>query len=203
MSDDVKVLLLGGTSHVGKSTLAATLADALGWNLVSTDQLARHPGRPWRVDGSELPDDVRRHYSELTTAGLLEAVTRHYRENVWPIVTAIVHSRVNNPFDSGLVLEGSAILPECVANARLGGAAVIWLTAPVPTIRERIDATSRLATRPPSEQRLIRAFLDRALAFQSLLEEQTHRLGLTCIDATASDALDALTAAARGEPRPG
>jgi len=46
------VILLGGTSCVGKSSLGQSLASSLGWDLLSTDQLARHPGRPWRDDGS-------------------------------------------------------------------------------------------------------------------------------------------------------
>ncbi len=58
MASEIKVLLIGGTSHVGKSTLAARLASSLGWSTRSTDQLARHPGRPWRDDASPLPADV-------------------------------------------------------------------------------------------------------------------------------------------------
>ena len=42
----IRVLLIGGPSHTGKSTLAETLAAELGWNHVSTDSMARHPGRP-------------------------------------------------------------------------------------------------------------------------------------------------------------
>ncbi len=39
-------ILIGGTSHAGKSTLAQSLAAKLGWNYLSTDKLARHPGKP-------------------------------------------------------------------------------------------------------------------------------------------------------------
>lgn len=38
-------ILIGGSSHVGKSTLSKQLAAALGIELISTDDLARHPGR--------------------------------------------------------------------------------------------------------------------------------------------------------------
>lgn len=40
-----RVILIGGSSHVGKSTLAQYQAAKLGWNYRSTDKLARHPGR--------------------------------------------------------------------------------------------------------------------------------------------------------------
>ena len=40
-------MLIGGTSHVGKSTLGKALASKLGWDCVATDSLGKHPGRPW------------------------------------------------------------------------------------------------------------------------------------------------------------
>jgi 2-phosphoglycerate kinase len=43
---DVRVLLIGGTSNVGKSTVAQAVAKKLGFEVLSTDKLARHPGRP-------------------------------------------------------------------------------------------------------------------------------------------------------------
>ena len=45
---NLKVILIGGSSHVGKSTVSESLAETLGWSHLSTDRLAAHPGRPWR-----------------------------------------------------------------------------------------------------------------------------------------------------------
>ena len=42
---ELRVILIGGSSHVGKSTLAQSLASKLGWRYISTDSLARHPGQ--------------------------------------------------------------------------------------------------------------------------------------------------------------
>lgn len=47
MERAISGILIAGTSHVGKSTFAARLTKALGCSLISTDSLARHPGRPW------------------------------------------------------------------------------------------------------------------------------------------------------------
>lgn len=41
---DVRVVLIGGTSNVGKSTVAQVVAERLGFECLSTDGLARHPG---------------------------------------------------------------------------------------------------------------------------------------------------------------
>lgn len=40
----MRVILIGGSSHSGKTTLAETLSAKLGASLVATDSLARHPG---------------------------------------------------------------------------------------------------------------------------------------------------------------
>ena len=111
VDSNLRVVLIGGTSHVGKSTLAESLAARLGWTRISTDSLARHPGRPWKPKGEEVPDHVAEHYLSLSVDELLEDVLRHYRAVVWPKVEAIVASRLNDSCETGLVLEGSALWP--------------------------------------------------------------------------------------------
>ncbi len=177
ISTDTKVILLGGTSHTGKSTLARRLADALGWRLISTDQLARHPGRPWRSDGQALPDDVVAYYGERPLENQLDSVLKHYRSNVWPIADAIVRSHLNNPYDPGLVFEGSAILPEAVTAAGYAGVTAFWLSAPEAVIAERIAIESELRTSPESARRLIEAFTARALACNQVIMEGAARTG--------------------------
>jgi 2-phosphoglycerate kinase len=177
-----KVLLIGGVSHVGKSTLARRLADELNWQYLSTDQLARHPGRPWRSDGSSLPVDVLAHYSQLSTQRLTQSVLAHYQQNVWPIVEAIVLSHVNNPYDPNLVFEGSAILPELVSTAALERVSFVWLGASHAFIKARILETSDFSNRTTNEQHLIQAFLDRTLALSDITQSAVRAAGLPVID---------------------
>lgn len=47
MRPTLSTILIAGTSHVGKSTLAGLLSERLRCEAISTDSLARHPGRPW------------------------------------------------------------------------------------------------------------------------------------------------------------
>jgi hypothetical protein len=51
-----RVVLIGGTSNVGKSTLAQAVAERLGFEYLSTDGLARHPGRPWPPSSPRLSE---------------------------------------------------------------------------------------------------------------------------------------------------
>jgi 2-phosphoglycerate kinase len=193
----IKVLLVGGTSHVGKSTVAGRLAADPGWRHHSTDQFARHPGRPWRDDQTQLPADVVAYYSSGPVAGSLDSVLQHYRRNVWPIADAVVRSHLNNPFDPCLVLEGSAILPDMVCASQFERAGCIWLTATNDVIRERILESSRFGGRSQSEGELIEAFTQRALAFNEIIVESARRLGQDCLDVSSSDVLPDLLRLAR------
>lgn len=77
-----RLLLIGGASHVGKSTLAQSLASHLKWNCYSTDKLARHPGRPWQEGNKEIPQHVARYYEQLSADELIQDVLYHYRKTV-------------------------------------------------------------------------------------------------------------------------
>lgn len=199
--DGVEVLLIGGTSHLGKSTLGQRLADELGWNHLTTDRLARHPGRPWREDGTGVPAEVTSHFLSGSPAELVESVRRHYESNVWPIVDAIVRSHLDNPFDPCLVLEGSAILPRLAHAARRPGVACVWLTAREPVLVERIRESSRWDSRSAAERRSIDAFVARALAFDRFVTESAARLGERCVDVSTGDVFDELLALVRARGR--
>lgn len=184
MGDPIKVLFIGGTSHVGKTTLAMDLARRLGWQHLSTDQFARHPGRPWRDDGSAVPADVIQHFTTLPVPVLLDAVVSHFRQNVWPIAEAVVRCRLANAFDLPLILEGSAILPELFHPDGFAGTRAVWLTAPEATIAGRITAASNLSERVAGEAEPITAFLERSLQFDRLIRAGADASGLPCLDGT-------------------
>lgn len=198
MAQEIKVLLVGGTSHVGKSILAGRLAATLGWDLRSTDQFARHPGRPWRDDQSRLPTDVIAHYSSESVVDLVDSVLRHYRRNVWPIADAVVRSRLNNPFDPCLVLEGSAILPDMVSASGFEGCSSVWLTARNDLIRDRIFESSQFSARSHSEKKLIEAFVQRALNFDEIITESAVRLNQRCLDVSSADVFPELIRLVQG-----
>ena len=113
---NTRVILIGGSSHSGKSALSESIAANLGWNRISTDTLARHPGRPWRPEPGQVPDHVAEHYLSLSVDQLIKDVLHHYRVNVWPKVEKIVASHINDPSRGRLIIEGSALWPELVAT---------------------------------------------------------------------------------------
>ncbi|MFL5999553.1 MAG: AAA family ATPase [Streptomyces sp.] len=191
----VRVVLIGGTSHTGKSTVAAVLADRLGFEHRSTDLLARHPGRPWRTPEREVPPHVAEHYATLAVDELIDSVLAHY-ERLWPRIEELVRARVTGP---GLVLEGSALWPERVATLDVPHAAAVWLTADEDVVRARIRA-GRYDGATREERFLMDKFLARSARFQSLMVAAVDRLGLARVDVgkdmSVSEVADAVLAQA-------
>ncbi len=183
------MLLIGGTSNVGKSTVAAELAARLGFEHRSTDYLARHPGRPWRTADREVPPHVAEHYSALAVDELISSVLAHYAR-LWAQIEELVRTA------DGLVLEGSALWPERVAALDVPA---VWLTAGDDVIRDRIHTSGGYATASAGERALMDKFLARSIRFQQLLLADVDRLGLArvAVDGrSVAEVADAVVAAA-------
>ncbi|HEY2709885.1 MAG TPA: hypothetical protein VGI95_17695 [Caulobacteraceae bacterium] len=197
MRHEVRVALIGGTSHVGKSTTALALVERLGWDYVSTDKLARHPGRPWRTAPDVVPPHVTEHFGTLRTDELMASVLAHY-QGMWPMVRELIIARAGDTTTERLVLEGSALWPEQVDELRLAGVRPVWLTASDALIETRMLRESGYASATEEGQRLIRSFLARTLAYNTAMMAAVRRLGLPFVEVTAvTSVADAVQACLR------
>ena len=178
---DLRVILIGGSSHVGKSTLAHSLALKLGWRHISTDHLARYPGRPWKVKPQTVPEHVAEHYLSLSGEELITDVLRHYR-SMWPGIEAIVTSHATDLSTERLILEGSALWPETVATMELDHVAAIWLTASNGLFQTRIYGESCFEEAASRGKMMIQKFLGRIHLYNERMMEAVNRLGLASID---------------------
>lgn len=184
----MRILMIGGTSHAGKSTVARAIAADLGWAYVTTDRLGRHPGRPWRADGAPPRDHVVAHYETYDVEELTAAQLRHYGWDpdagaavggMWPRVAGTVAAA-----EGGLVLEGSGVWPDLAAPLTGPDIAAVWLTADADTLRARIRTESGYAGRAPDAQALIAAFTGRTLHYDALMRAALAHLDRTALDAT-------------------
>ncbi|MGC5535632.1 hypothetical protein [Streptomyces sp. SR-10] len=200
---DVRVVLIGGTSNTGKSTVAEAVAERLGFEHRSTDGLARHPGRPWRTPEHEVPAHVAEHYGTLTTDELLASVLDHY-ERLWPRIEELITDRARAGAP-GLVLEGSALLPDRVARLTVPRTAAVWLTAGESVVRDRVRAAGRYEEATDAERHLMDRFLARTGRYQTLMLDAVEALGLDRIDTgggrTVGDLVDAVLAAVAAQVR--
>ena len=191
---DLRVVLIGGSSHAGKSTLAQSLASHLGWSDRSADKgLAPHPGRPWQAKPREVPKHVADHYLSLSVDELITDVLRHYRDNVWPLIKDIVTSHATDLSTDRLILEGSAILPELVVALTLDNTAAIWLTASNELFEQRIYSTSQYETKSSREKKMIDKFLERTWLYNDRMMATVKRLGLVSMDVENASSVNELT----------
>ncbi|MGQ5651793.1 hypothetical protein ACUJ8H_17275 [Streptomyces sp. EKR5.2] len=194
------MVLIGGTSNVGKSTVAQVVAEKLGFECLSTDRLARHPGRPWRTPEWEVPAHVSEHYGSLTVGELITSVLGHY-ERLWPRIEELITAyTAEGSGRKGLVLEGSALWPVRVARLQVPRTAAVWLTTDDALVRARVHAAGRYEAATSEEQHLMDKFLARTERYQTLMIDAIDRLGLDRIDAgggqSAAELADTVLAAA-------
>jgi 2-phosphoglycerate kinase len=185
MIDQPKLILIGGASHTGKSTLARSLADHFNWNYCSTDKLARHPGRPWQTQFTDIPQHVVDHYQLLSATELVEDVLNHYRQNVWPQIEQIVNNAATDIAEKGTIIEGSALLPELVNTLKFANIATVWLTASNEFLRHRIYLSSQYASKSQFEQMLIDKFWERNCLYNDRLIDTVDRLGFVSLNVSA------------------
>ena len=152
----LRVILIGGPSNVGKSTLAESLASKFGWRVTSTDSLARHPGRPW----GQVTPHVAEYYRSLSVDELVADVARHH-QRIWPGIKGLITSHAIDSSTDRLILEGSALRPAYVACLGLDEVAAVWLTASNGLLRERIHRASNFDEATAEQQLLVDKFLGR------------------------------------------
>ncbi len=190
MSREMRVILLGGSSNVGKSTLAKHLAEQLGWSYISTDSLARHPGRPWSAK-AEVPGHVAEHYLSLSVDELIEDVLRHYR-SMQPQIEALIKQHATGGSTDRLVLEGSALWPEFASTLNCDNIAAIWLTASAELFKTRIYSASRIDNLTGDSRTMVEKFLARTLRYNEHMMEAVNCLGLASINVESTSSLEEL-----------
>jgi 2-phosphoglycerate kinase len=173
----LRVILIGGPSNVGKSTLAQSLAAQLGWACASTDRLARYPGRPW----GNLRPHVAEHYLSHSPEQLVEDVIRHYM-SLRPAIQRLVVTHAADSAAERLVLEGSAVWPESVVDLRLGGVGALWLTASDDLLQRRIYTASGYDQASAREKLIIDKFLGRVRGCNQRMLQALRRFGLPCLN---------------------
>ena len=171
-----KVIIIGGPSHAGKSTLAQHLSKSLGWPVIATDHLARHPGRPWKTPPERVPQHVAEHYLSLSVDELLADVLRHY-QSLWPTVSDLVAHRKTN-----LIMEGSALWPEWVGPVLSDNVAALWLTASDDFLKQRIYQASEYDKTVGEPKEMIHRFAERTLSYNQQMMTVLHRLGLPSVN---------------------
>ena len=194
LTKKMRVVLIGGSSHVGKSTLSRLLAAKLDCSCLATDSLARHPGRPWLTKNNQvIKENVVGHYRTLSVEDLLTDVLCHYQTNVIPQIETIAnYHRLERSTDC-IIIEGSALWPGFVTNlVDHNSIQGIWLTASDRCFATRIFSESNFYRVDEGKQYLIQKFLDRTLLYNRRIQEEVKRLGLISINVESTATVEKL-----------
>ena len=170
-------LLLLGTSHVGKSTCAEAVGRAVGWPVVSTDKLGRHPGRPW----TGTPDPVIEFYLRMTDDAIHWFLLMHH-ENMRPVIQERI--RALRVAGAGFVLEGAALRPEHLSGWEVGDALVACLYVEPRVLRERLLSASDHSRQDDRIKVAIDRFAERSLRENEALVQAAIGHGVRVVDVT-------------------
>ncbi len=181
----MSALLIFGSSHVGKSTLAQRVGATLRWPVYSTDKMGRHPGRPW----PDVKAPVKEFYERLSPETIYWFLRTHH-ENMWPLLSTRIESFLAE--DQDFILEGAALRPENLSLLAPKDILIVGLSAQAEVLRERMQDASGYADLPEERRRIIDAFIARSLRDASTLTAKARELGMRVIDVTEQATFDTL-----------
>ena len=177
-------LLITGTSHVGKSSLATGISKVHDIELLQTDKLGRHPGRPW----PRVKPFIGEFFGKLSAETVFQFLLIHH-QNMWRYVEPLIQNKMTE--GKGFVFEGCALRPEYIDPLLGESLQAVCLTADDAFITDRIHASSEFETLAAEHQRIVSAFIDRSLRDNALQAEKAAEYGIPCVDVSDPDALQA------------
>ncbi|KAA9361809.1 AAA family ATPase [Ochrobactrum quorumnocens] len=178
-------IMITGTSHVGKTSFAHRLADKLGWTIISTDELARHPGRPWPT----VRPTIAEYYQRLSSETIHWFLKVHHK-NIWPVIRRKIEDEIHagRPF----IFEGAALRPEYLATLNPAFTSCICLYAEADFLQERMRSEAGYSRVDALHQAIIDKFIERSLRenIEMQAAAQTHHMKL--VNVADSGAMDEL-----------
>lgn len=183
----LSTILIAGTSHVGKSTLAGLLSERLGCEAISTDSLARHPGRPW----PGIPTPVEEYYTQLS-ADTIHWFLKVHHQNIWPLIRSLIDNSCNtgNP----AIFEGAALRPELISPLLGSAITGVFLHAGNDFLLERMRSHARYDDATASQRLIMDAFIERSLRENTEMLASAQQHNVQVVDVTKPQALETLVA---------
>ncbi|QLF71224.1 AAA family ATPase [Peteryoungia desertarenae] len=182
MEDDLLIILISGSSHVGKTTFATRLAEELGWESISTDSLARHPGRPWLG----VSPHVKEYYSRLSDEAIYWFLLAHH-ENMWPMMRQRICAAQSA--QAPLIFEGSALRPEYLGEILSREIRSFLLYADNNVLQERIRAEAGYHVADAASRHVIDRFIERSLRDNLEMHAAALKHGVQIADAADNAAM--------------
>jgi 2-phosphoglycerate kinase len=176
----VRVILIGGAPLSGKTAAARVIGERCSMPVISTDHLgeaARAVTTP--ASHGDLHAcahiDYREYYTSKLPERLLDEALRAHRA-LWPAIEAVIRRHLE--WAGPLVIEGWALLPDLVATIQARRLGAVWLEAPEPTMRLRLQAEGDFVRGAADPGLLVERFVSRSVRMSEWLRQQASARGL-------------------------
>jgi 2-phosphoglycerate kinase len=180
-----RVIYIGGTPMVGKSTVARLLASRLQYECVSTDdigaaitavtELETHP--QFHYMGTE---DYRDYYATTDTTKLVRDMDDLHAA-LWPALRILFQNHLS--WGSPIVIEGWGLRPRYVSelSGDIGG---VFLLADNALLEERV-AASEFGSGATDRESMLANYLERSRLYNAMVQDQVSQLGLASVHVSA------------------
>ncbi|TDX42953.1 hypothetical protein [Orenia marismortui] len=158
MANNVKVILIGGSPMIGKTTLATELALKYRYNCISTDDIGEIVQTI--IDINPMKDfDYREYYIKNSVEKLIKETLKYHKEIWKPIKHLIeIHSEWSNP----IIIEGWALYPKLLRNIDKSNIKCLWLIAGENVLEKRILDKKEFYKGASNKEKMISNYLKRS-----------------------------------------
>ncbi len=159
MYKGIKVILIGGSPMVGKTSLSMKLASKFEYNCISTDdvgQILRTVTKNHPMDGL----DYREYYIKKSLKELISDTTKLHKL-AWPAIKLLIES--HSTYGSPLLVEGFALYPKLVNSIMNKKMKSIWLIGEKNIFENRLIKENNFYKGASNEEMLISKFCQRSI----------------------------------------
>jgi len=154
-----KVILVGGSPRVGKSTVGALLSAKLGFPCLSTDDIGEVLQTVCDINpmrGYEYPE----YYARREKQQLIDDIAAYHRK-LEPAIARLVE--IHSSWGDPLILEGWALYPELVRRLENDQVFSVWLIAQEGLLAQRVRTSTSFYALAKEPEKVIENYLHRSL----------------------------------------
>jgi 2-phosphoglycerate kinase len=177
------VVLIGGTSGAGKTTLGRALAAKLDAVSLTCDDLAlalraittpeSHPG----LHLMNIPNAA--DYFTFSSVEKLIADASAQQKAVWPAIERVIRVRAKQK--TRIVIDGWFLRPSEVATLGIENLTSFWINVDRNILEERERVLTKDLGQSSEPERMLQTFLGRSYWHNDLIRRQAEREGLTVL----------------------